>query len=191
MNWWDGLVVLFTGKHVAILGPRMAGKTTLYDFLETGTVDRATQRKQNVGVEPRKRARRKDLGLSIRKGADVPGKDTYYPDWQKLFVRAHIVFYLFDAHMARTDDEYRGRLTRDSRKLREWGVDGKSIYVIGTHKDTDPLASQRPDADYADHILDLDVIEAFRSRVRAASVVVGAMITDESTNELLRGALGR
>lgn len=189
MNLWDGLVVLFTGKHVAILGPRLAGKTTLYDFLERGTVQIPGERKQNVGVEPRRRARRKDLGLSIKKGADVPGADTYYPDWQKLFCRAHIVFYLFDAYAARTDDEYRARMTSDARKLREWGVEGKSIYVVGTHADADPLATQCSDADYADQIVDLDVIEAFRSRVQATSVVIGEMTTDDSTNRLVCRAM--
>ena len=36
---WDWLVVAFAGDHIAIFGPRLAGKTTRYDFLTTGEMN--------------------------------------------------------------------------------------------------------------------------------------------------------
>jgi GTPase SAR1 family protein len=176
--------VSLTGKKIAILGPRAAGKTTLYDYLQDGTV--ATARSQTIAPTKRDALRHKDLRLSIKKGRDVPGSDVHYPEWRRLFKKADIVFYVFDAHLTRTELDYRERLSRDGRQLRKWGADKKVIYLVGTHRDKDPMAARCSAADYTDEILELDVIEALRARVRAKSIAVGDLETDRSAGALIR-----
>lgn len=185
-SWWDQIVVFLTGKHVAILGPRAAGKTTLYDYLQHRSVGKTGTRAQTVAPTKRGVIRRKDLKLSLKKGADVPGSDVHYPEWQELVDKADVVFYVFDAHLVRTDADYAARISQDGRELRKWGIEGKVVYLIGTHSDEDQLASECTKAKYADAILELDVIEALRSRVRAKSVGVGDLATNRAAGKLLR-----
>ena len=188
-RWWDKIMAALTGKNVAILGPRAAGKTALYDYLEHSSLDTGRERTQTIGQKPRKHVRRKDLGLTLRKGADISGSDVYYPQWQALWYKADVVFYVFNAHQARTDPEYVSRISQDGKKLKEWGVGSRKIYILATHRDMDPLSSSMTAAHYADAILELDVVEALSSRLQARSVSVGDLASKRSAKVLVKEAL--
>lgn len=190
-TWWDRIVVYFAGKDVAILGPRAAGKTTLYDFLEYGTVESRDGRTQTVSATQRGIVRHRNLPFTLHKGADVPGSDVHYPVWRTYFDKADIVLYVFNAHLARTDAEYAVRMAQDGRKFKEWGAENKRVFLVGTHRDADPLSKRCTPATYSDKILELDVIEAFRSRVNAETIAVGEMSNDRSTLILMRQVVGR
>lgn len=189
-SWWDAIVVFFTGKDVAILGPRSAGKTTLYDFLQYRTVVSKTPRTATIAPTRRGIVRHTGFSLSFHKGADVPGKETNYSDWRQLLEKADVVFYVFDAHKARTDHSYAARISQDGKVLKSWGVTDKAVYLIGTHRDKDPLSLKCSAAEYADTIRELDVIEALKSRLRARQVGVGDLATNRSAGSLLRQVVG-
>ena len=186
-NLWDRLIVLIGGEHICILGPRASGKTTLYDYLELGTVYGA--REQTVAPTPRDVARNRDYKLNIRRGFDTPGSDVHYAEWKRILDPAKIVFYLFDAGLARTSPEYGQRISDDSKRLKEWGVDGKSVYLLGTHADQDEKLAATSFAEYRDGILDLDVLHALRARVAPKGVGVGSLNTDDSAKKLLDQAM--
>ena len=184
MSLLNRIIILLRGKNVAVLGPRVAGKSTLYSLLTTG--EASADAEQTIGPTRVRGARNKNLGLTISKGVDLPGHDRAYPDWEKQFVKASLVFYVFDAHKARTQPDYASRIEQDGRKMKEWGLSAKrKIVLLGTHADKDPLFEALTPAEYSDLILDLDVIAALHGRVRVAACEVGSIRATREGTALL------
>lgn len=191
MGWFqklvDDLVVHAAGSQIAIIGPRGSGKTTLYDFLASGTVAAPRGgRAHTTGVERRDRINNHDLKLRIKTGVDLPGGEGNYVDWHEQYERAKTVLYLFDAHLVRTDPQYAARVRRDRLKVAEWGTDGRRITLVGTHVDKDPVRKRMTVAEYHDSIADEnDTIVAFLAKT-GASIVIGSLATDVSARRLVR-----
>lgn len=183
---WDQIVIAFGGEQLALLGPRLSGKTTLHSYLlQTGNVFP----EQTLAPERTRSNRNTELGLRIRSGLDVPGGEASYADWRGQFQKSSKVFYLFDAHKVRTDEEYADRVKRDGREIRGWGPDGKRVMMLGTHADTDPLAKELSAAKYLDQILDLEVVAAFCTRAKVDGFAVGSLTTPNIGAALVKRAL--
>ena len=61
--------------------------------------------------------------------------------------------------------------------------------LIGTHADLDPRSRQVPLHQYQDEIMDLDVIQAFKTRTGATGHAVGSMQTRAQADALVRRAV--
>ncbi|NUP41403.1 MAG: hypothetical protein HOY76_31355 [Streptomyces sp.] len=186
---WDWFVVtIFKGEHIALLGPRSSGKTTLHRYiLDTGETDAINP---TLGPEKTTWNRQRELGLNIRKGADLPGGEANYADWHEQFAKSSRIFYLFDAHAARTVDAYEGVIRREGRNLRDWGTAGKHVMMLGTHSDEDPLAGRLGKAAYQDHIADIEAVAAFQTRAGVRGLAVGSLRTRDDAVALVKQALG-
>lgn len=188
MRAWDAIVVYLTGKHLAVLGPRGAGKTTLHSVLERGALP--DQVEQTVVSEKTPPARSRSTGLKLRRGVDLPGGDRAYEDWRRQFLKSDVVFYLFDAYRIRTDSKYEQRVTQDGRQLREWGVARKEVFLLGTHIDEDPLLEELGAAEYANVLLDRDALVAMKVRVQARGAYVASLLTTDGAISAVRKVIG-
>ncbi len=186
---WDEIVLFFAGKHVAVLGPRTSGKTVLQSLLLTGEVHHDPE--ATIGPTPTRSKRNKALDLDIRKGVDLPGAQRAYPDWERQFKRSSTVFFLFDAHLLRTDVDYARRVEEDGWMMKRWGVSDKDVLIMGTHADTDPLRAQVGAAPYSDLILDHDSVLLLQGRCRARATEVGSLLTKDEAMPMLKRLLGR
>jgi hypothetical protein len=183
---WDWIVVTCRGENLAILGPRLSGKSTLHAYLghaANGAPEQTLAPEQTTWI------RNTEVGLRIRSGLDVPGGEADYADWSGQFKKSSKVFYLFDAYKLRTDEEYRDRVNRDGREIRGWGPDGKRVMMLGTHADTDPLAKELSAAKYLDQFAGLEVVANFRMRAKVQRFAVGSLATSNSGSALVKRAL--
>ena len=187
MGLWDDIVLLFTGKDVAILGPRGCGKTVLMSLLTTGDV--AHDPEPTLGPTRTQGKRNRTIGLNIRKGVDFPGHERAYPDWERQFKRSSIVFYLFDGHVLRTEPEYAARVQQDARKLKEWGASTRKVLLLGTHADVDPLLAELGPSKYSDLILDQDAAVLLLGRTRARAAEVGSLKTTQDALPMIKRLL--
>lgn len=162
MGLIDRLVIFFTGKKIAMIGPRGAGKTTLRQLFTDGS--QPLDPEQTAGPE-RVKGSRKGLGPTVKGGTDLPGGASYYDEWKEAIEESDIVIYLFDAHQARTSEQYRLAINNDRLAMQKWGVwDRKNLYLVGTHTDTDPDYTSR--AAYTDTISDIDTIIAMKTKIK-------------------------
>jgi hypothetical protein len=184
---WDWVVVAFKGEHVALLGPRLSGKTTLHGYILNSALSSPPE--QNLAAEQTDWVRNTEFGLNIRKGLDVPGGEASYPDWRTQFERSSKIFYLFDAHRIRTEGDYTDRVRRDGKEIRAWGTKGKRVMMIGTHADVDPLVKELEPAKYHDQIADLDVVVAFRTRAKVRGFAVGSLTCSPDAVAMVKRAL--
>jgi hypothetical protein len=188
--WWEVIIRVFSGKDVAVLGPRAAGKTTLFDFLVES--DRASG-PYTPTLTPKNTDwyRNTKIGVTIEKGVDVPGKESAYPFWQQAFGSADFVFYLFDAHRLRTVKGYRVVVLREARLFKTWGTEGKRVMMIGTHADVDPHREEIGDAAYHDLITDITEVAAFRTFANVKGIDIGSMTTGDSIQQMVLNVLGK
>lgn len=132
----DSIIIMLSGKKVAVLGPRNSGKSTLLNFLSTGELSTDyIQTLFNTKIESNC-LRLTDLKLHLSKTVDVSGSVDAIEDWKKLYSSADIGLYLVNA--AEID---RDRIARDLGKLESWSTErpkGAKLIVVVTHLDQIP-----------------------------------------------------
>jgi len=193
---WDKILILFKGKHLAILGARGVGKTHLRKFLTTGSIP--AEYKQTVAPEktPKNRFQLKELDIKIKEGFDISGDKAAYAEWKKLHDKAHIVFYLLRVdRLIAGDNDVETRVRADMRHIGGWIEEKKQdrpeLFIIGTHCDCDPAfvgLTKDKIADYTDKFRRLPVIHEIVSRGGGAlqvKVVIGSMKTVVNTEALV------
>jgi len=147
MALWDWLVIAFSGKRVAILGPRGAGKTTMHSWLREGSlpeVYRPTHQATKLGsarrvVESGRRAAK----VTLKAGTDVTGDAMNdLTAWRSVIAQSDVTVYLFDASLLLAGDPaQRRQLMRDSgfigREIADRRRDGRTrrMAFVGTHCD--------------------------------------------------------
>ena len=187
-NWWDRIVVHFSGKKIAILGRRSVGKTTLYDYLETGSVRPDGQgQKATVDVTARDVIRNKDLRLKIKKSSDYPGSPPHM--WHEAFMEADIVIYVYNSHLILEDKAYCDEVSEDRKMMQKWGADGKDFILVGTHEDIGMKATGMLQSQYRDAVSDHDTIAAF-GKIKHRSHV-GSLNDDGNAQRLVENAFRR
>lgn len=188
-NFWDRIVVRLTGEHIAILGRRSVGKTTLYDFLETGTV-RPDGKGQaaTVDVTARGIIRDKRLGLKIKKSPDYPGSPPHM--WKEAFKNANIVIYVFNSHLILTDREYCIEVSEDRKLMQDWGTADKEIILLGTHEDIGVEATRMSQSRYRDTVRDHDTIAAF-AKISPPPPAIGSLNSNDDAQRLIDAAFRR
>ena len=129
-------------KHakVAVLGPRKAGKTTLGQFLESGTItaDYVASR----GTEKhRGEILMKDLKLKVLFA--TPGGDKeQYAAWLESAKSAKVVVFMFD--LSRLNEKaYAKEALKGAKNIQNWVQTealqaNTKIIVVGTHRDQQP-----------------------------------------------------
>jgi hypothetical protein len=212
MSFWDWIVTLVTGKRVAVLGPRAAGKTTLQTYLREGTIVAtyeptlsATEAgygrrevKELPGAE-----RKQGVGkVAVKKGRDVPGDSkANQAAWREQALEYDVVLYLFDAHKVLNGARaMANRIVYDcdliggflEQRLSDGGSLPKAA-IVGTHCDLDD-AYQPPNkgtahmAYWAKVTSRKAVTEAQENLSKAyddpVPVVVGSLKDAESAGEL-------
>jgi len=141
---FGGYLVLASlkGKRFVVLGPSLAGKTTLIGFLKTGEVTLQYE----ATVRPAKLNGRKiklqEHELKIDSFDDVPGTKDFHSAWEKKVSAADVVCYLFDGkRFVDGDTEYIDQVTAEMRHVSDWrrerAIDHPALrfFVIATHLD--------------------------------------------------------
>jgi hypothetical protein len=212
MRLWDRFVVLVRGKRLGVLGPRAAGKTTLLQYLTSGSLP--TEYRPTLGVEQVKAGRprvselggsREDPGsghVSLRRGRDVPGDSgPNLEAWEEVVFESDAVLYLFNVQLMMSGDQaHATRVLADCelvggffRKRKEQGAKLPKAVMVGTHCDLDPDYSP-PSAGtefllyYSNVIQNADLIAAQQaiSQVHAkpVQVVIGSLKNKASASDL-------
>ncbi|NML92845.1 Rab family GTPase [Novosphingobium olei] len=149
---WEQILVFFTGKKIAVLGPRASGKTTLITFLLNGELPEeyfATAKPEKIAG---RKVRLGDLALTVQAVTDVPGDTQSHAEWERQYNAADIAFYMVDASKIHAgDDTYIKLITGEMRHIGEWLESRKQkppkFFLVATHCDLIPdyasLASSR------------------------------------------------
>ena len=197
---WDKIFIALKGKKLAVLGEKMAGKTSLIKFLTTGSISRKydpTDFAQKVTSGHRFQLR--DLDLAIKNLKDVPGGQDRYLSWQSVFNEADIVLYLLrvDKLMA-GDKSTEGRVRDDMGQIKRWRQKNSKrfpLFIIGTHCDlTDPdITTLRTDqiGDYQDKVRQLPIFRTIErlGGGRGKVTLICGSLKSEATTELLAHCL--
>jgi hypothetical protein len=184
----DSVVIALTGKRIALLGQRESGKTRFHRIIH-GLPDEPLER--TPYADPMGKARNREMKLAVKPGYDFAGAEVGYYDWAAEVREATLVFYLFDAYKLRQEPEYEERFRKDAKKISEWNLAGKELYLIGTHADVDPEYSRLGLAGYSDLILGLPAVAVFRDRLPVKRAEVGSLINYADVAEMVRRLLSK
>lgn len=126
--------------RVALLGPRMAGKSTLGEYLESGTITKEYLETRGIEIHEA-RLRMEDLELRVT--ISSPGGDRdQYGVWLDAARQAHVIVLMID--LARLQDPpYVDEVLHAARHIQNWRQSGDigdevALLVVGTHRDQIP-----------------------------------------------------
>lgn len=194
-----GIIVLVRrahGKSLALLGPRMSGKTTLATFLETGeiprgyrpTVIRSTregrQRVPRAGQKMRLGIRMKDVALKLtildNPGMTPHGERTHYRTWLDSASNADAICYLVDVTLL-PGEKYSKVALNGAQHIARWEqCSGRKLLIL-THTDLDP-AWESGDPD---EISGRATVKALRRELRTEEeIIMGSLKDEDGAREL-------
>lgn len=130
------------GKRFVVLGPSLAGKTTLVGFLKTGEVKLQYEATVRPAELDGRKIKLQEHELNIDSFDDVPGTKDFHSAWEKRLLAADVVCYLFDGkRFVASDIEYIDQVTAEMRHVSDWrrerATDNPALrfFVIATHLD--------------------------------------------------------
>lgn len=130
------------GKTILLVGPRMAGKTTLRTFLTHGTI---TEEYLRTRLTQREDAKVTDQQMNVYQLTviDVDGGEDSYQEWKKHAVTADAVCFVVD--VSRFDERgYWDFVAKRARQLHRWELpQWQRRFLVLTH--TDCLSPSRND----------------------------------------------
>lgn len=192
---WDGLVLFFKGKNLAVLGARGVGKTHLIKFLTSGSIP--TEYKQTLlpGKASGRRFDLKELNIKVKDTLDISGDKAAYAVWKDLHDKADVVFYLLRADLLiKGDSSVEMRVREDLRHIGDWlqaRTPRPRFFIVGTHCDLDSkfagLSAARI-GDYLDQFRKLPVVTeliAHGGGTQQVKVVLGSMKTTHDTEAMV------
>lgn len=195
---WNGILIKFKGKKLAILGEREVGKTHLLTFLTSGSIPGSYTQTMRPDKVPSRRFQLRELDLKIKETRDLRGSHDAYADWKTLSLEADVIFYLFRIDkLMEHDAEAEDRVRKDMKQIAGWLAERRPpapVFLIGTHGDlTNPDLTTIPDnalGDYLDRVRALPVIKECELRARAGgsrkvTVVLGSLNSLENTEALV------
>jgi hypothetical protein len=138
---WEDILFALKGKRIAILGVQQVGKTTLFTYIEKGVwLDnyQATVLPKEIG---KRKLRKEDLEIRLRKTRDVPGSASadIRSQWQKIVEDSDIILYIVRTDLLLREDERMGqRVENDIQHIGEWVKNSsKLFFIVGNHWNTD------------------------------------------------------
>jgi len=186
------------GKKVVVLGSRLAGKTTLATFLETGSIPEKYEQTIHVESKKGRRIELKELKLKISKIEDVPGSKEHYRQWKDAFVKSDIVLYLFCADQIWEGNiETEKRIINDLEHIDKWikeNTDEKRYCILGTHCDRIPGFSEvNPEnqGEFEDKLRALPAMKKLRLRAGNATPFIFCSMKTARHTEVLTCCLLR
>jgi GTPase SAR1 family protein len=136
---WDDIVVWWSGKRLAILGPRASGKSTLITFLTKGTIQREYTPTGAKASHPSVRKHFGDLELKLKSGFDVGGDALRRnKDWKGVAETSDVLLYLFSVEDL-TNSTYRENMLADTKAIGTWiqakEISPEIVIMVGTFCD--------------------------------------------------------
>lgn len=194
----EALLKALSGKRIAILGPRRAGKSHLIRFLSSGSVPEKYVSTGGTTTAKGRRIELEDLSLVLKDLADVPGED-FLAEWKRVQSNADFTLYLFRVdRVLAGDGPYVERLIRDLGHIEEWTRERPTpLLLVGTHADLDPAWDEEQPGLYVDRFHATTGVERMLARAGGTSrvtIVLGSMkdlpATEKLTYALLRVLTG-
>jgi GTPase SAR1 family protein len=188
----DDLFITINGKKIAVLGARNTGKTTLFNYITTGTL--TEKYNQTVIPEETKKRRFKLHGrdIKIKKSRDVGGSKDDYRQWKAQLVESDLVFYLVRADkLFNKDLDMEKRIEDDLHQIRLWIQESKSppvVLIIGTHCDLDPnfkSIESNNRGDYVDRFKQLPSVRNMTLLASDARMVLGSLKNEQLADDLI------
>lgn len=195
-----GSVVLATalwpkakGKTVLLLGSNLAGKTTLAQFLTTGTIPESYVRTAGTKYHDHKGdIKVEGLSLKVSRVVDVPGEELGIRSWHEDAKQSNLIIYLLD-HSAAHLSTAAKRVERDCMQLADWRKRGElkkdaRVLLLVTHLDHDSRwADGIPRGEY-NQAYDVARATAAASTARSALgpdilLVASTLVTEEGRQD--------
>ena len=136
------LLASLKGKRFVVLGPSLAGKTTLIGFLRTGEVTLQYEATVRPATLNGRKIKLQEHELKIDSFEDVPGTKDFHSAWEKRVSAADVVCYLFDGkRFVAGDTEYVNQVTAEMRHVSDWRRERAAnnpalrFLIIATHLD--------------------------------------------------------
>jgi uncharacterized protein (DUF697 family) len=202
---WEKLILVWKSKSVIALGEEGAGKTTLSQFLQKGSIDGKYMRTTAPQKLEGRQFQLKNLNLKIKQILDFPGsniavggawKDSVVESWNDN-PDANLVLYLVRAHfLKRQNRQTIHRVENDLKHIGHWlslvRRKPACFFIVVTHCDLDQdyrdFKEQERLGEYEDAFRKIPVIMngvlacGGWNRVKIA---VGSLKTEESAAELV------
>ncbi|GIH71541.1 GTPase domain-containing protein [Sphaerimonospora thailandensis] len=168
--------------HIAVLGVRYTGKTTLINSWRGTWVDDDPGRTQAPRIHPKTKLTANGIRLTFLGLGDLSGEEKAWPQWENRVAESRYVLYLVDARMlaglGMPPERDWHRVDDDAGQIGRWLKDGQ-VYlciVVVTHTDEDPRSPQVDEAAYHQIIVDqLDRILLRLGGDAMVRVVVGSL----------------
>ncbi len=181
-----------------LIGPRMAGKTTWFSFLGTGTIPKG-YRPTTVSGEGyfdqealKEKLKLRKLKLQIDT-ADVAGaggeaKDSFAPlgEWKRQAQDSDALFFMVDL-TALDKRSYRNKANRMAKQVARWHAEKPTlVYLVVTHADRDD--EWRGGHGYV-QIRDREKVASLRRHLNARHVFVADLMCEAGLQQLAGDAL--
>lgn len=129
------------GARIALLGPRMSGKSTLRNALEGGDIS-GEYLQTHMTEKVKGSIRMKDLNLNVSV-TDPSGSWEQAAEHLRTAKEADVIVYIYDLQRVKHDGTYREHAERGARHIMNWRDSGDlsekvRIVLVGTHLDEDP-----------------------------------------------------
>lgn len=182
-------------KIMSFIGPRMVGKSTLANFLETGELKHDLP--QNVSTSTRSAGtwEYKDGEANFVSFDEVGSQDAYI-SWKTSFDKSNFVFYLFNIlDLLDKSKESEKRIVDDFYQIRSWVKEKpKKVVLVLTHADKiidGEGSSASWSADIFDSINNLDAVKKIKDLMPTTyfGIVVGSLADVESARSLASRAI--
>ena len=191
----DRLLHDVSGRRVAIVGERETGKTTLNNYIHSGSVtldyDATTFPEQMRG----RRFKIGDLKLKAKKTRDVSGSDDRYGDWKQEIHKADATLYLCRLdRLLDGDAKTIERTQQDARYIAEV-QNGSKVFLVGTFADKVPgwlhAVQVKDQAAFEDELRErreFRRIVGMLGGFSSVDVVIGTLVMDPYSDPVRYGA---
>jgi hypothetical protein len=192
---WEDILFALKGKRVAILGVRQIGKTTLFDYIEKGVWlenYQATLLPQEVG---RRKLKKGDLEIRLRKTRDVAGSDSadLRAQWKEICEGSDIILYIVRTDLLlRGDKDIEERVESDVEHIGGWVRNSaKLFFIVGNHWNTDSEFEsfiRDKEAKYLERFKALPVVSKLTQLAGGGSkikIVLGSLSDPASADQLI------